>query len=343
MHLREYYTKRLRGEGMCTAIAFETNDHYFGRNLDLEYSYYESVTVMPRNYPLALRDAKPLKNHFALIGMAYVVDGYPLFYDAINEKGLGMAGLSFPENACYYERREDAENIASFELIPYILGKCENVDEAEKILTEVNVSKEAFSKELPPSPLHWMITDKKRSIVVECTKAGMRIYPNPTGVLTNNPSFPQQLFALNNYMSLSKELPVNSFSPRLSLCAYSRGMGALGLPGDLSSMSRFVRACFVKENTVCGNGETESVSQVFHILGAVEQQRGVVALSSKEGDMYEITVYSSCCNLDKGIYYYKTYDNSQICAVDMHKENLDGQSIISYALQKIPQIKWQNR
>ncbi len=330
---------------MCTAITFETNDHYFGRNLDLEYSYCETVTVMPRNYPLAFRNTKVLKNHFAMIGMTYVVDGYPLFYDAVNEKGLGMAGLSFPENACYYEKKTDMENIASFELIPYILGKCETVDEVEQLLTEVNVWNEGFSKELPPTPLHWMIADKERSIIFECTKSGMRIYPNPTGVLTNNPPFPQQLFALNNYMSLSKELPVNSFSPRLSLCAYSKGMGALGLPGDVSSMSRFVRACFVKENAVCGHEEMESISQFFHILSAVEQQRGVVALPNETKDTcaYEITVYTSCCNVDKGIYYYKTYENSQICAVDMYKENLDSQTIVSYALQKMPQIKYQNR
>ena len=329
---------------MCTAITLETKDHYFGRNLDLEYSYCETVTIMPRNYPLALRNGKLIKNHYAMIGMAYVVDGYPLFYDAVNEKGLGMAGLSFPENAYYNDKKSDADNIASFELISYILSTCVTIDEVECLLTAVNITRDAFSKELQPTPLHWIIADKERSIVLECTKNGMKIYPNPTGVLTNNPPFSQQLFALNNYMSLSRELPVNSFSPRLSLCAYSKGMGALGLPGDVSSMSRFVRACFVKENTVCGQEEMDSVSQFFHILGAVEQQRGVVALHNEnKQQQYEITVYSSCCNTDKGIYYYKTYENSQICAVDMYKENLDGQRIASYPLLKTPQIRWQNR
>lgn len=324
---------------MCTAISFSTEDHYFGRNLDLEYSYQETVTVTPRNYPFMFRNGEKQGNHYAMIGMAYVVDDYPLYYDAINEKGLGMAGLSFEGNAHYYAEVAGKENVTPFEFIPYILGRCTTVDEAEEKLSEVNIVDEAYSKDLPLSQLHWMISDKTRSIVVETLSNGMRIYENPTGVLTNNPPFRQHLFGLNNYMSLSKEMPVNTFAENIPLKVYSKGMGALGLPGDLSSMSRFVRAVFAKENSICGNGEMESVSQFFHILSAVEQQRGLVQVDDK----YEITIYSSCCNTDKGIYYYKTYDNSQITAVDMHKGNLDSQRLLSYPLLSGQQIRWQNR
>ncbi len=343
---------------MCTAISFSTEDHYFGRNLDLEYSYQESVTITPRNYPFVFRNGKRLANHYAMIGMAYVVHDYPLYYDAVNEKGLGMAGLSFEGNAHYYSEDVEKENVTPFEFIPYILGKCATVDEAEEILTKINIVDKAFSKELPLSQLHWMISDKERSIVVETLSNGMRIYDNPTGVLTNNPPFRQQLFGLNNYMSLSKEMPVNTFAENIPLKVYSKGMGALGLPGDLSSMSRFVRAVFTKENSVCGTSEMESVSQFFHILGAVEQQRGLVhvvkdeergtemtvaGMATTDENHYEITVYSSCCNADKGIYYYKTYENSQITAVDMYKGNLDSQRLLSYPLLTGQQIKWQNR
>lgn len=347
---REFMTQEIL---MCTAISFSTEDHYFGRNLDLEYSYQESVTITPRNYPFVFRKVNRVNNHHAIIGMAYVVEEYPLYYDAINERGLGMAGLSFEGSACYYRDAPEKENVASFELIPYILGQCASVDEAEEMLTKVNIVDEAFDVDLPTSPLHWMISDKERSIVVETLSGGMRVYANPTGTLTNNPPFRQQLFGLNNYMSLSREMPVNSFSENIPLKVYSRGMGAMGMPGDLSSMSRFVRAVFTKENSICSKGEMESVSQFFHILSSVEQQRGLVhivkdnengnGLFSVNKEEYEITVYSSCCNSDKGIYYYKTYDNSQITAVDMYKENLDGQRLVSYPLLTGQQIKWQNR
>ena len=140
-------------------------------------------------------------------------------------------------------------------------------------------------------------------------------------------------------MHLSPKSPANSFSDKLPLCTYSRGMGAMGLPGDLSSQSRFVRAAFVKMNSVSGDSESESVSQFFHILGSVDQQRGCCDVG--EGK-FEITIYTSCCNADKGIYYYTAYENHQITAVDMKKENLDGDTLSRYPLISREQINMQN-
>ena len=324
---------------MCTAITYTTNNHYFGRNLDLEYSYKENVTIMPRNYELKFRKVENINNHYAIIGMAYVSEDYPLYYDAINEKGVGMAGLNFPENADYKEVIEGKNNIAPFEFIPYVLAQCANLDEVKKLLENINIALINFSDELPVSPLHWIISDKEKSITVESVKDGLKIYDNPVGVLTNNPTFDIHMFNLNNYMSLSVEQPVNNFSKDLNLNIYSRGMGALGLPGDLSSASRFVKATFTKLNSKSGNSEIESISQFFHILGSVYQQRGCVHMGDGK---YEITIYSSCCNMDKGIYYYKTYENSQIIAVDMYKENLDNKELISYDLIKDQEILMQN-
>lgn len=116
-------------------------------------------------------------------------------------------------------------------------------------------------------------------------------------------------------------------------------MGALGLPGDLSSPSRFARVSFVKMNSVCGDSEEESVSQFFHILGAVEQQKGCCDLGDGK---YEITLYTACCNADRGIYYYTSYDNRQISAVDMRKENLDTEKLIRYRAIRGEQIRMQN-
>ncbi len=324
---------------MCTATTYYTKDHYFGRNLDLEYSYKETVTITPRNYEFKFRKGENVSNHYAMIGMAYVANQFPLYYDAINEKGLGMAGLNFPGNADYKEIEEGKDNVAPFEFIPYILSKCANVKEARDLLKNINIAKINFSEELPASPLHWIISDKESSITVESVKEGLKVYDNPVGVLTNNPTFDMQMFYLNNYMSLSTESPVNSFSKELDLEAYSRGMGAMGLPGDLSSASRFAKATFTKMNSKSGDSESESISQFFHILGSVYQQRGCVHMG--EGK-YEITIYSSCCNLDKGIYYYTTYENSQITGIDMYKENLDSGELVNYNLIEGQQILMQN-
>lgn len=324
---------------MCTAVNYKTKDHYFGRNLDLEYSYNETVTITPRSFPLQFRLAKTLNTHYAIIGMAYVVNSYPLYYDATNEKGLSMAGLNFPGNADYKPEIYGKDNISPFEFIPWVLSQCSNLNEAAKLLERINLVKINFSDELPLAPLHWIISDKNGSLTVEPVKDGLKIYENPTGVLTNNPTFDWHLFNLHNYMGLSSDTPVNTFSKNLELKEYCCGMGAMGLPGDLSSASRFIKAVFIKENSISGSSEPESVSQFFHILDSVFQQRGAVRLSNNK---YEITVYSSCCNTDKGIYYYKTYDNCQITAVDMHKENLNSSKLISYPLITEQQIKCQN-
>jgi len=324
---------------MCTAVTYQTKDHYFGRNLDLEYSYDETVTITPRNYPFPFRKVKRMPQHYALIGMAYVKEDYPLYYDATNEAGLSMAGLNFTGNADYKPEIEGKENVTPFELIPWVLGQCRDLKEARELLKDLNLVKIDFGEELPLSPLHWIISDQDGSLTIESVKDGLKIYENPVGVLTNNPTFDFHMMNLNNYMRLSIEEPENEFSENLDLKTYSRGMGALGLPGDLSSASRFVRAAFTKMNSVSGESEEESVSQFFHILGAVDQQRGLVRM---EDGRYEITVYTSCCNVDKGIYYYTTYENNQITAVDMYRENLEGCGLISYPLIKGQRIYKQN-
>lgn len=315
---------------MCTAIAFKASDNYFGRNLDYEFSYNETVTVMPRNYPLKFRAAGTMKTHFATIGMAFVQDDYPLYYDATNEKGLSVAGLNFPRNAVYNPKNDLKTNVAPFEFIPYILCDCATVKDARKKLENVNLWNENFSSSLPHSPLHWMISDKTDSIVAEPIKDGLKIYDNPIGVMTNNPTFDFHLTNLINYMNLGKDDPVNRFSDELELTPYSRGMGAIGLPGDLSSASRFVKAAFTKLNSLRFETEEENVNQFFHILSSVEQQKGCCKVEHG----YEYTIYSSCCNVDKGIYYYTTYNNRRINGVDMNREDLSSSRLISYPIVK---------
>jgi choloylglycine hydrolase len=322
---------------MCTAATYKTKDFYFGRTLDYEFSYGDEVVVTPRNYPFNFRNGENIKNHCAITGMAYVTEDYPLYYDAFNEKGLAMAGLNFVGNAHYNKAVQGKDNVAVFEFIPWVLCKCTSVAEVKKLLENINLTDTPFNDNLPVSQLHWLIADKDEAITVECVSDGLKIYDNPVGVLTNNPPFDKQLFNLNNYRHLSAKTPENTFG-NLNLDAYSRGMGGIGLPGDLSSQSRFVRVAFTKMNSVSGESENESISQFFHILGSVDQQRGCCDVNGK----YEITIYTSCCNTAKGIYYYTTYENSQITAVDMHRENLDGKELKRYPTEKIQNIKFLN-
>lgn len=324
---------------MCTAATYRTDDFYMGRTLDYEFSYGEEITVMPRNFPLSFRHGGGTDRHYAIIGMAHVADGYPMYYDAVNEKGLGMAGLNFAASARYSEPEDGKQNVAQFEFIPWVLSQFASLGQARSAIEKINLVGTTYDSRYPAAKMHWIIADKSGAITVEPTEGGLKIYDNAPGVLTNEPPFDMQLFNLNNYMRISPKQPENSFSDALNLGTYSRGMGGLGLPGDLSSMSRFVRVAFTKLNSLSGSGEAESVGQFFHILGSVEQVRGCCEVAQ---DKYEITIYTSCFNADKGVYYYTTYNNRRITAVDMHRENLDSDSLARYPMLDKEDVLRQN-
>lgn len=323
---------------MCTAITFKSEDSYFGRTLDVEFSYGEEIVITPRNYRFVFRDKGEMKNHYAIIGTALVKNNYPLYFDAANECGLAMAGLNFPQNAFYYEKAEGKDNVTPFEFIPWILSQCRNLDEAKNLIDKINLWDMNFSCDIPLSPLHWIIADKEKSITVETLKDGMKIYDNPVGVMTNNPPFDFHTANLAEYANLTPENPQNVFGDT-GLHLHSLGLGAKGLPGDNSSASRFIRIAFTKANATSLNGENESVGQFFHILNSVNQVKGCTR--GKDGTcMY--TDYTSCINLDKGIYYYTTYSNRCISAIDMNKAKLDSEELYVYPMIKNQIINRQN-
>ena len=323
---------------MCTAITFSSKDFYFGRTLDHERTYGEEVVISPRNHPLPFRQLPALERHYAMIGIAHVAEGYPLYYDAANEKGVCMAGLNFPGYAHYQKSCDQKKNVASFEFIPWVLGQCGSIKDVQELLQGLQLTGIPFSPQYPATPLHWMAADRTHCLVMEPMEDGMRVHDNPIGVLTNNPPFDDQLFQLCNYMHLSPRPPRNRFSRAVHLKPYSRGMGAIGLPGDSSSQSRFARAAFMKLNSICS--EQESLGQVFHVLDTVSQARGSCQLA--DGNC-EITQYTSCCNASRGIYYYTTYGNRRISAVDMHLESLEGKELFRFPLVHEEDIRLINR
>lgn len=285
---------------MCTAINF---NGYFGRTLDYEYGFGEEAVTVPRGHCFEFRHRKSVVSRFSIVGMARKENGYPLFFDAMNEKGVAMAGLNFVGNA-YFTKAENGA-VASFELIPFVLSQAESAEKARSLLLEVEIADTPFSSTLAPAPLHWLVGDGEKSIAIESTEDGLALYDDPVGVLTNNPPFPYQMMNLNTYLGLSSAPTENRLSKGLDLLQYSRGMGAIGLPGDWSSASRFVRASFVRENAA----KEKSVAHFFNILSSVAVPKGCMLL---DGGEYEYTRYLSCMDLEAGVYYYKRYDSTEI-------------------------------
>ena len=310
---------------MCTCITYENGDFYFGRNLDLDASFGQRVTVTPRRFPLRFRRAGELSSHYAVIGMAAAADSFPLYADGVNEKGLAIAGLNFPGNACYQEPDGRGLELASFEVPAWILGTCGSVAEAEAALARMKVINLSFGEQMPAAPLHWMLADREKCLVLEAVEEGLKVYENPFGVLTNNPPFPYHRMNMANYLNLTAQSPRNRFSERLGLTPYSQGMGAVGLPGDASSASRFVRAAFLKENSAAPREEAANVAQFFHILDGVAMVRGAVVT---EAGTYDMTTYSCCVNTRTGRYYYKTYEDSRVRSVDLREADLEAAALI---------------
>lgn len=325
---------------MCTSIAMKTGDFYFGRNMDLDYRFGERVVLTPRNYPFKFRKAGSMEKHYAILGMATVAENYPLYAEAMNEKGLCLAGLQFPDNAFYPENEVSGkENISPFELYPWILGKCASIDEAKKLLSETNIIGIPFSQTMPLTPLHWHIADSERSLTLEVTKNGTYLLENPVGVLSNNPPFEFHMTNLCQYLNLTPEYPTNRLSDKISLIPYGNGFGAIGLPGDYSPSSRFIKAVFMKFNSECDCSEESSIAQFFHIMESVSVIRGCVI---NRQDRMSITTYCCCMNATKGYYYFRSYSNSRITAVNMHNEDLDSDCLKEFPLIEEQGVIWIN-
>ena len=307
---------------MCTAIF---DDGLFGRTLDLECSYGENVVITPRGYKFKYLYEKD-NGENSIIGVAHIENGVPLYYDGMNEMGLCMAGLNFPKYAIYQPYRNTKINIASFELIPYILKGCDTVSDAISVLKEINITNDCFSPTLSATPLHWMIVDKNSAIVVESGANGLKIHKNSFGVMTNSPDFDYHRVNLANYMGISGETPENKIC-KSELEIYSRGLGGFGLPGDFSSASRFIRGVFLKNHTV---KENDKIGRFFHIMDGVSVPKGCIITDTSEA-VY--TVYTSCMNTKECSYYYTTYEDRTIKKIDLFDYDLDNVDISSIKIR----------
>lgn len=314
---------------MCTAISDNGYCHLFGRTLDIECSYGEVAVVTPRNFRFDFLHERSVRTHPAITGIACIRHNVPLYYDAINEAGLAVAGLNFPGNAVYHAPKAAMHNVASFELIPWILCQCDTLTAAIELLQSTNITSDCFSAEMPVTPLHWIVADKTGAVTVESVSGGLKIYENPFGVLTNNPPFPYHQISISNFMHLDSCPAKNNLCPSLDLAPYSRGMGAMGMPGDHSSPSRFVRAVFAKNHTAPASTEQDAVSRFFHMMDTVSVPCGCVKTGENKS---VLTVYTSCASTGTFTYYFATYHNRRTRAVCVQDQRLDTRELLSFSM-----------
>ena len=305
---------------MCTCIDLKTKDYYFGRNLDLDERFGEKVVITPRNYKFDWKNGSTIFTKYAMIGMASVVQNYPLYAEAANERGLAMAGLYFPQNAYFFEPKDSNLNLAPYELIPYFLGQYATVAEIKNNIKNLNITNIPFSKGLPIADLHWMISDGENCIVLEQMKDGLKIYDNPVGVLTNNPPFDYHLMNLNNYMNLTPNNKEKGFSNKINLQAYGQGMGAIGLPGDASPASRFIRAAFYKLNSRYNSNPDDIVALIGPSIckKCFETSKDIALMLSAS-----VSDNGVCADYIEGKYYADLKEINKRQMIDLGIKNID--------------------
>lgn len=314
---------------MCTALSVTGNTHCFGRNLDLDLSYGEHLIVVPRNFTFHLCHENVLSQHYATIGMGIVKDNFPLYFDGVNEHGLCGAGLNFPKFAHYNEISDTKLNLASFEVIPYILSTCKSTDEAVKVLKNINVTADAFDSQTSPSPLHWIFSDRTSSCIAEPTADGLNVYSSPNGVLTNSPEYPVHLRNLREFKATALSPTQNS-----SIFEECRLHGSFRIPSGLSSEDRFVRCSVISENSPASSTSEESIAHFFAVLSSVAVPAGCITAQSGE---YHFTRYTSCCT-DDGSYYYRRHNKLHTFSENLFSFDLESGNLIVPQSLNISQI-----
>lgn len=329
---------------MCTALTLKSDDglHFFGRNMDLEYSFDQSVVFMPRKYEwenVITKEKQQVKH--AVIGMGIIINNHPLFADGLNEKGLGCAGLNFP-NYCYHspEPCEGKINIGPYDFILWVLSNFETVDEVKVALENINIVNQPFAPGVGLSTLHWIIYDTKdHCIVVEQTKEKFSVFENNIGVLTNPPTFDWHIANLTQYIHLSSEWVDTTTWYKQELKPDSCGLGLMGLPGDFYPISRFVRVAYLKSHASHLENEMTTIAQFYRILNNIAMPGGVVI---RPKNMEEVTLYTACMCLEKGVYYYTTYNNLQVNAISFENEDLDSDQLKKYEYLDALNVHHQN-
>ncbi len=305
---------------MCTVISIDNGGFCYGRNMDIEFPLAADVVTTPRYYPLKFRRTGELNEHYAFIGAAAMRAGSALYCDGMNEKGLCAAALSFPDCAYLRGSYDGLAEIAPFEVIPWVLSQCADIPQVMALLNESVLHDIPFSDDLPNTPLHWHFSDGHSSLVLECTVDGMQLYQDDIGVLTNAPRYPFHRENLRQYTHLTPGYP--DVSERL-LPPFGRGFGAIGLPGDASPTSRYVRAAFLKLNSPEMTDEYERIAHMFHLLGCVSMTRGSVYT---EDGREEHTAYSSC--MSGGRYLFRTYNGCSVTEITMGDVTRDNLSVV---------------
>lgn len=310
----------------CSSITFVTKDnkHLIGRTYDEFGGSENQVLFLPKDYTVFLQngDTEGIPAKYSVLGMG-VINTFrfigihtPILTDAMNTNGLMCTVLYYPHFAQY-----DTNSGAKYQVNPvffpyFLLAECATVEEVVELLKDVNLTTEKIV-EGEDMPLHFMITDKTgESVVIEPDAGGITVHRNSMGVLTNSPNYEWHKTNLRNYINITDTPKNPQIINGYEIEELGEGTGGLGIPGDYTPVSRFVRVAFYKHYSPQPENEIQAVTQMFHVFSAVDIPEGAVKVNDT---LSEYTLYMSAMCAESLTYYYSSYENRRITAIDLNK------------------------
>lgn len=321
----------------CTGITVKPKDGsiVFARTLEFGMDLESNILVIPRgtNYigstPLTAAAGIAWSSKYAIVGANAF--GLPVMLDGLNERGLHVGLFYFPGSAKYHEVTPDtaAQSLAPWELGVYLLGTCADVKEATATAERVLVGPVVQANMGFVPPVHYVVTDAAgRSIVVEHVDGKTKIYDNPLGVMTNSPTFDWHMTNLANYVTIGdKNIGKRDLAGHV-INSLGQGSGMLGLPGDFTPPSRFVRAVAFSKSVLEVDDARAGVLQAFHILNQFDIPKGSARDVEHGNIVADYTIWTGAADLKNQRYYFRTFENSRIRMVDLKKFDLDAKTTI---------------
>jgi len=315
----------------CTGVCIKAQDGsiIYARTLEFGADLESQVLFLPRGYQTVGTTASgnpglTWKSRYAAVGMnAYDKN---ILADGVNEQGLAAGIFYFPDYAGYQKvtPADEAKSMAPWELVTWMLTNFATVEEIKAALPSIKVTAVPYGSKNDVPPLHYTAHDASGgSLVIEYVNGELHTYDNPIGVITNSPTFDWHITNLRNYIKLSDSNVSAIDVDGITLAPFGQGSGLMGLPGDFTPPSRFVRAVALSHYAIPGKDAEAAVKTAFHILDSFDIPLGVVRPDADSGEPMEYTQWTCASDLKNRKFYFHTYDDRQVRTVSLDEFNLD--------------------
>src|SRR6266571_3306875 len=323
----------------CTGITLIAEDGtvVHARTMEFAIDIHSDVMMIPRGYARtgSTPDGKEglkWRAKYASVGLNGV--GLPVLFDGVNEKGLAAGTFYFPTSAGYmpYTATDAGKTIAQWEVGSWLLENFASVEEVKSNIGNIVVPAVVFGGWGFAPEAHYIVQDASgKTIVIEYVGGKLNVHDNPLGVVTNSPAFDWHMTNLRNYLnfSMTNAPPVQLGS--VKLLPTGQGSGMLGLPGDFTPPSRFVRAVAFSQSVFKPRTGEDTIVEAFHVLNQFDIPKGAAREHEKDEHgniLADYTIWTSAIDLKTKRLYFRTYESSQIRMVDLMKMNLDAKDVV---------------